>query len=81
LASQEVYQKDDEERVTDEIIDESPDLSEPKIGCRHPIIASGATPIGSAGRAPDRKLIKRKNIFTQVEDYRCTRRNFEPILE
>jgi hypothetical protein len=81
LASQEVYQKDDEERVTDEIIDESPDLYEPIIGCRHPIIASGATPIGSAGRAPDRKLVKRKNIFTQVEDYRCTQRNFKPILE
>jgi hypothetical protein len=27
-------------------------------GCRHPLIASGATPIGSAGRAP--KKIKRK---------------------
>jgi hypothetical protein len=29
---------------------------EPIICCKHPIIASGATPIRSAGRAPDRKI-------------------------
>jgi hypothetical protein len=30
-------------------------LFEPLIGCMHPIIASGATPIGSADHAPNRK--------------------------
>jgi hypothetical protein len=29
---------------------------EPIIGCKHPIIVSRATTIGSAGRAPDRKI-------------------------
>jgi hypothetical protein len=29
---------------------------EPIIGCKHPIIALGATPIGNAGRAPNRKI-------------------------
>ena len=29
-------------------------ISKPMIGCMHPTIASGATPIGSADRAPDR---------------------------
>jgi hypothetical protein len=28
-------------------------IFEPIKGCKHPFIASGATPIGSAGRAPD----------------------------
>jgi hypothetical protein len=28
------------------------------IGCKHPIIASGATPIGSAERAPDEENIR-----------------------
>jgi hypothetical protein len=27
--------------------------------CKHPIIASGATPIGSADRAPDGQIIRR----------------------
>jgi hypothetical protein len=30
-------------------------------GYKYPNIDSGATPIGSAGRAPDRKTISRKN--------------------
>jgi hypothetical protein len=30
-------------------------------GYKHPNIDSGATPIRSAGRAPDRKIILRKN--------------------
>jgi hypothetical protein len=51
------------------------------IGCKHPIMASGATPIRSTGHAPDREFVTRKNIFTQVEDSRCIRINFEPILE
>jgi hypothetical protein len=29
------------------------DFFEPIKGCKHPLIALGATPIGSAGRAPD----------------------------
>ena len=29
-------------------------ISEPMIGCMHPTIDSGATPIGSADRTPDR---------------------------
>jgi hypothetical protein len=29
---------------------------EPIIGCKHPIIASGATPIGSTEHAPDEKV-------------------------
>jgi hypothetical protein len=33
---------------------------EPIIGCKHPIIASGATLIGSTGPAPDRKIIRMK---------------------
>jgi hypothetical protein len=31
---------------------------EPIKGCKHPFIASGATPIRSAGRAPDEKKKK-----------------------
>jgi len=34
---------------------------EPMPGCVHPTIASGATPIGSAGRAPDGKITSRKS--------------------
>jgi hypothetical protein len=30
-------------------------------GYKYPNVDSGATPIGSAGRAPDRKTISRKN--------------------
>jgi hypothetical protein len=52
---------------------------EPIIDCKHPIIASGATPIGTAGRAPDRKIIRK--YFLQVGDYGYTRRNFDPIFE
>jgi hypothetical protein len=41
---------------------------EPIKGCKHPLIAPGATPIGSASRAPDE--IKRKKrdlkLFVQV---------------
>jgi hypothetical protein len=31
-------------------------------GYKYPNIDSGATPIGSAGRAPDRKSISRNNL-------------------
>jgi hypothetical protein len=31
------------------------------IGYKYPTIASGATPIGSAGRAPDEELLREDN--------------------
>jgi hypothetical protein len=37
---------------------------EPIKGCKHPLIASGDTPIGSAGRAPDEVLKEEKEIHT-----------------
>jgi hypothetical protein len=36
-------------------------------GYEYPIIDSGATPIGSADRAPDRKTILRKNLTKRFE--------------
>jgi hypothetical protein len=36
---------------------------EPIIGCKHPIVASGDIPIGSAGHAPDRKARKVKIFY------------------
>ena len=30
-------------------------------GCKHPYLDSGATPIGSAGRAPDKKQFRLQN--------------------
>jgi hypothetical protein len=38
-------------------------------GYKYPNIDSGATPIRSAGRAPDRKIISRKNSTRKEEDY------------
>jgi hypothetical protein len=35
---------------------------------KHPNIDSGATPIGSAGRAPNRKKISRKNSTRREEE-------------
>jgi hypothetical protein len=37
-------------------------------GYKYPNIDSGATPIGSAGRAPDRKVILRKNYTRREEE-------------
>jgi hypothetical protein len=37
---------------------------EPIKGCKHPLIASRATPIGSAGSAPDEVLKEEKEIHT-----------------
>jgi hypothetical protein len=37
-------------------------------GYKYPNIDSGATPIGSAGRAPDRKIISRKNSTRRDEE-------------
>jgi hypothetical protein len=37
-------------------------------GYKYPNIDSGATPIGSAGRAPDRKKILRKNSTRREEE-------------
>jgi hypothetical protein len=37
-------------------------------GYKYPNIDSGATPIGSAGRAPDRNIISRKNSTRREEE-------------
>jgi hypothetical protein len=44
-------------------------------GYKHPNIDSGATPIGSASCAPDRKTISRKNST------RRRRRKLEPMID
>jgi hypothetical protein len=44
---------------------------------KYPNIDSGATPIGSAGRAPDRLTILRKNSTRR----RRRERNFEPTID
>jgi hypothetical protein len=44
-------------------------------GYKYPNIDSGATPIGSAGRAPDRKTISRERI--QQEE----KKKFEPMID
>ena len=54
------------------------------LGCKHPTIASGATPIGSAGRAPDRKRKVREGkkkfiYFLQEEANSEVYKFFEPI--
>jgi hypothetical protein len=46
-------------------------------GYKYPNIDSGATPIGSVGRAPDRKTISRKNSTKR----RRRKRNLEPIID
>jgi hypothetical protein len=38
------------------------EIFEPIKGCKNPLIVSGATPIGSAGRAPDEVLKEEKEI-------------------
>jgi hypothetical protein len=43
-------------------------LFEPIIGYKQPIIASGATPIGSADRAPDRTIDSMK-IYQNSENF------------
>jgi hypothetical protein len=55
-------------------------LLEPMIGCHHPIIASGATPIGSADHAPDIKLVKSR-ISDKSKILDALEEKFEPILE
>jgi hypothetical protein len=37
-------------------------------GYKYPNIDSGATPIGSAGRSPDKKIISRKNLTTRDDE-------------
>jgi uncharacterized protein Yka (UPF0111/DUF47 family) len=44
-------------------------------GCKHPLIASGATTIGSAGRAPDRIIARIKKLERREDNI------FEPILK
>jgi hypothetical protein len=39
------------------------EVLEPTIGCKHPIVASGATPMGALVAHPDRKLVTRKKYF------------------
>jgi hypothetical protein len=51
---------------------------EPIIGCKHKIIASGATPIGSTYRAPERKY--KVKIFIQEQHCKGEKRNFDPIF-
>jgi hypothetical protein len=38
-------------------------------GCKHPLIASGATPIGSAGRTPDENQSKNKEAGKTRRQY------------
>jgi hypothetical protein len=45
------------------------------LGYKHPNIDSGATPIGSAGGAPDRKTILRKNLTRRQEE------ELEPMID
>jgi hypothetical protein len=45
-------------------------------GYKYPNIDSGATPIGSAGRAPDRNKISKKNSTRRKEG-----RLFEPMID
>jgi hypothetical protein len=47
-------------------------------GYRYPNIDSGATPIRSAGRAPDRKTISRKNSTRREEE---DKEKFEPMID
>jgi hypothetical protein len=46
-------------------------------GYKYPNIDSGATPIGSAGRAPDRKTILRKNSTKRDEE----EEELEPMID
>jgi hypothetical protein len=46
-------------------------------GYKYPNIDSGATPIGSAGRAPDRKTILRKNSTKEGKK----KKKLEPMID
>jgi hypothetical protein len=56
-----------EENMSNEIIEGSRRKFEPIIGCKHPIIASGATPIGSVDHASDEQIIRRASIFCRLK--------------
>jgi hypothetical protein len=43
-------------------------------------IASGATPIGSAGRAPDKKAILRKNSTKREKNRQKEKKKLEPMI-
>jgi hypothetical protein len=45
-------------------------------GYKYPNIDSGATPIGSAGRAPDRKTVLRKNLTRREEEEEKKKKKF-----
>jgi hypothetical protein len=49
-------------------------------GYKYPNIDSGATPIGSAGRATDRKIILRKNSTKRDEEEEYLSMEEEEIL-
>jgi hypothetical protein len=51
---------------------------EPIKGCKHPLITSGATPIGSAGRAPEERDLFLQVIVKEDDEKGNTS---EPILE
>jgi hypothetical protein len=54
------------------------EVIEPIIGCKHPIIASGATPIGSAERTPNeqinsqRKWVQKSRAKDEIYSTGCT---------
>jgi hypothetical protein len=56
-------------------------------GYKYPNIDSGATPIGSAGRAPDRKSISRERFRQKREEEEylskeeMKKKNFEPMID
>jgi hypothetical protein len=50
-------------------------------GYKYPNIDSGATPIGSASRAPDRLTISRKNSTRRRRRRRRRRRKLEPMID
>jgi hypothetical protein len=50
-------------------------IFEPIKGYKHPLIASGATPIGSAGRAPNEIKNKKMNLNRREDNI------FESIVE
>jgi hypothetical protein len=57
-----IYRK---EKTYEEEVEE---VIEPIIGCKHPIIASGDTPIGSAERASDEQSNQEENGCTNQKE-------------
>jgi hypothetical protein len=59
-----------EENMSNDIIEGSRRKFEPimVMSCKHPIIASRATPIRSADRAPDEQIIRRVSFFCRLKN-------------